>query len=65
MGYVCEACGETFDTLTGLRLHDCESKPVAAPGPQADFYRVTRRGPHKDGIAKPNVTGSRSRPWEG
>lgn len=28
MAHTCEACGETFDTLTGLRLHDCEASPV-------------------------------------
>jgi|GEM_PF-4802817 len=38
MGYVCE----TFDTLTGLRLHGCESAPVASPDSQADYRSIDK-----------------------
>ncbi|MFB6300589.1 MAG: hypothetical protein ABEH65_10050 [Halobacteriales archaeon] len=30
MSHTCEECGETFDTLSGLRLHDCPEDETAA-----------------------------------
>jgi len=31
MAHTCEACGETFQTLTKLRLHDCPGPALDAP----------------------------------
>jgi len=41
MGYECDECGESFDTLSGFRLHDCTSwsdDTTRGDGPPADEW---------------------------
>lgn len=52
MSHVCEACGETFNTLTALRVHDCDAAATDVSnevddvkdrnGTQSDRRRETR-----------------------
>jgi hypothetical protein len=37
MPHECDACGETFDTLTRLRLHDCPTVESASTDPLSSF----------------------------
>jgi hypothetical protein len=37
MSHECDACGETFDTLSRLRLHDCPADESDDPSPLSSF----------------------------
>jgi len=37
MAHECDACGETFPTLTRLRLHDCPAEESESQDPLSSF----------------------------
>ena len=37
MPHECDACGRTFETLSGLRLHDCPAEATESQNPLASF----------------------------
>jgi predicted nucleic acid-binding Zn-ribbon protein len=37
MPHECDACGETFDTLSRLRLHDCPAEEPESEDPLSSF----------------------------
>lgn len=41
MAHTCDACGETFQTLTKLRLHDCPGPPLTAADHVAKIVEET------------------------
>ncbi len=45
MPHECDACGETFDTLSRLRLHDCPADEPADRDPLSSFdaFRIRFR----------------------
>lgn len=50
--YECDTCGEIFETLTRLRLHDCEGGgPEETPGPDLNTESVQE-------------SSEKDRPWE-
>lgn len=61
MPHTCEDCGETFDTLSRLRLHDCPEDEVTAERERrkqneeidASIRRMTRE---EDTAAKRNAS---------